>query len=205
MKENSSKLEIHPQAKALIFDLDGTLSDSLPVHIASWHVVCQKLNCTFDERIIVEMTGAPTISFAERIKKEQSIAVDPEQIVKMKQQEFRRNIHLIKPHDAVINLMKSAYGKIPLAVGTGASRLSAMLQLQELGIDHFFDTIVTADDVTSHKPEPDTFLQCALNLNVEPKHCQVFEDGELGMTAALKAGMILTDVRPFVSDPFEAT
>lgn len=197
------KLEIHPQAKALIFDLDGTLSDSLPVHIASWHVVCQKLNCTFDERIIVEMTGAPTISFAERIKKEQNLAVDAEQIVKMKQQEFRQNISLIKPHDAVINLMKNAYGRIPLAVGTGASRLSAMLQLKELGIDQYFDTIVTADDVSSHKPEPDTFLQCALNLNVENKHCQVFEDGELGMIAARKAGMILTDVRPFVTNPFE--
>lgn len=198
------KLEIHPQAKCLIFDLDGTLSDSLPVHIASWHVVCQKLNCTFDERIIVELTGAPTISFAERIKKEQNLAIDPEQIVKMKQHEFRRNINLIKPHEAVINLMKSAYGKIPLAVGTGASRMSAMLQLQELGIESFFDTIVTADDVSSHKPEPDTFLQCALNLKVEPKHCQVFEDGELGMIAARKAGMMLTDVRPFVADPFEA-
>lgn len=204
VKENSMKLEIHPQAKALIFDLDGTLSDSLPVHIASWHVVCQKLNCTFDERIIVEMTGAPTISFAERIKKEQNLSMDPEQIVKMKQQEFRRNISLIKPQEAVVNLMKSAHGKIPMAVGTGASRLSAMLQLQELGIDHFFDTIVTADDVSFHKPEPDTFLQCAINLNVEPMHCQVFEDGELGMTAARKAGMILTDVRPYVSDPFTA-
>jgi beta-phosphoglucomutase-like phosphatase (HAD superfamily) len=198
------KLEIHPRAKALIFDLDGTLSDSLPVHIASWHVVCQQLNCTFDERIIVEMTGAPTISFAERIKEEQNLAIDPEQIVKMKQQEFWKNISLIKPQMAVINLMKSAYGRIPLAVGMGASRMSAMLQLQELGIESFFDTIVTADDVTSHKPEPDTFLQCALNLKVEPKHCQVFEDGELGMTAARKAGMMLTDVRPFVSDPFEA-
>lgn len=198
------KLEIDPRAKALIFDLDGTLSDSLPVHIASWHVVCQQLNCTFDERIIVEMTGAPTISFAERIKKEQHLFIEPEQIVIMKQQEFRRNISLIKPQEAVVNLMKSAYGKIPLAVGTGASRQSAMLQLQELGIDHFFDAIVTADDVSSHKPEPDTFLQCARHLNVEPKHCQVFEDGELGMTAARKAGMILSDVRPFVSDPFKA-
>lgn len=198
------KLEIHPRAKALIFDLDGTLSDSLPVHIASWHVVCQQLNCTFDERIIVEMTGAPTISFAERIKQEQNLAIDPEQIVKMKQQEFWKNISLIKPQMAVINLMKSAFGKMPMAVGTGASRQSAMLQLQELGIESFFDTIVTADDVTSHKPDPHTFLQCAHNLKVEPKYCQVFEDGELGMTAARKAGMLLTDVRPFVSDPFEA-
>lgn len=196
------KLEIHPQAKALIFDLDGTLSDSLPVHIASWHVVCSRLNCTFDERIIVEMTGMPTISFAERIKREQNLEMNAEEIVKMKQREFWNNINQIKPHDAVVNLMKEAHGKIPMAVGTGASRQSAMLQLKELAIDHFFDVIVTADDVQLHKPEPETFLQCAQRLNIEPQFCQVFEDGELGMFAAQAAGMLLTDVRPFVSDPF---
>lgn len=196
------ELEIHPNAKALIFDLDGTLSDSLPVHIASWHAVCNQLNCTFDERILVEMTGAPTISFAERIVREQNLEIDPEELVVMKQKEFRKNINQIKPHDAVIGLMKDAYGKLPMAVGTGASRASAMLQMQELGIDHLFDCIVTADDVETHKPEPETFLKCAELMGVEPEFCQVFEDGELGMQAAKSAGMLLTDVRPFVTDPF---
>ncbi|BBE16768.1 phosphatase YqaB [Aquipluma nitroreducens] len=196
------ELKIHPNAKALIFDLDGTLSDSLPVHIASWNAVCEKLNCTFDERILVEMTGAPTLSFAERIKREQNLEITAEELVVLKQQEFWKNINQIKPHDAVIDLMKSAHGKIPMAVGTGASRTSAMLQMKELGIYQLFDFIVTADDVDRHKPEPDTFLKCAELMGIEPKYCQVFEDGELGMQAAQTAGMFLTDVRPFVTDPF---
>ena len=196
------KLEIHPKAKALIFDLDGTLSDSLPVHIASWHIVCKKLKCSFDEHILVEMTGMPTIAFAERIKKEQNLSIDAGEIVKMKQQEFWKNINKIRPHDAVVDLMKNAHGKMPMAVGTGASRTSAMLQMKELMIDELFDVIVTADDVNHHKPEPETFLKCAELLHIEPQFCQVFEDGELGMRAAQTAGMFLTDVRPFVSDPF---
>ena len=83
-----------------------------------------------------------------------------------------------------------------MAVGTGASRTSAMLQMKELEIDHLFDFIVTADDVDRHKPEPDTFLKCADLMNVEPEFCQVFEDGELGMQAAQSAGMLLTRCPP---------
>jgi HAD superfamily hydrolase (TIGR01509 family) len=196
------KLEIHPKAKALIFDLDGTLSDSLPVHIASWHAICSTLKCTFDERIIAEMTGAPTLKIAERVKQEQGLDIDAVEIVKMKQYEFRKNINLIKPHNMVISLMKRSHGKIPMAVGTGSSRISAMMQMKELEIDQLFDFIVTADDVDRHKPEPDTFLKCAGLMGVEPEFCQVFEDGKLGMQAAQTAGMLLTDVRPFVSGSF---
>ena len=199
------ELQIHPQAKALIFDLDGTLSDSLPVHIASWDNVRKQFNCSFDKRIMVEMTGAPTVLFAERIKKEQNLDVEVDVLVRMKHEEFRKNIHRIKQHDSVVNLMKSAYGKMPLAVGTGASRASAMGQLIELNLLDYFDCIVTADDVSRHKPEPDTFVKCAELMGVDVSNCQVFEDGELGMDAALSVGMILTDVRPFVTDPFSSS
>jgi HAD superfamily hydrolase (TIGR01509 family) len=67
-----------------------------------------------------------------------------------------------------------------------------------IGFDGFFDTIVSADDVANHKPFPDTFLRCAEIMGVEPQFCQVFEDGEMGLLAAERAGMIVTDIRPYL-------
>jgi beta-phosphoglucomutase-like phosphatase (HAD superfamily) len=107
--------------------------------------------------------------------------------------------HLLKPVDEVVSIVKANYGRIPMAVGTGASRKSAEVQLKELNLMKYFVTIVSADDVTKHKPEPETFLECARLMDVEPQFCQVFEDGVLGIAAAKTAGMMVTDVRPFIN------
>lgn len=196
-------LEKHPDAEALIFDLDGTLSDSLPVHIATWHKVCARYNCSFDEGIIAELTGMPTIRFAERVIADNKLeGVDPEEIVKLKQETFWDHADLLRPHQAVVDLVYKYHGQIPLAVGTGASRKSAMVQLEKLGLTRYFDAIVTADDVTEHKPEPETFLKCAELIGVKAEKCQVLEDGVLGMQAAETAGMYLIDVRPFTYENF---
>lgn len=193
------KLDKHPEAEALIFDLDGTLSDSLPVHIATWNKVCHHYNCHFNPLIIEELTGMPTIQFANRIIKDNQLeGIDPEEMVKMKQQTFWESLENLKPHDAVVELVHKYHGKIPLTVGTGANRKSAELQLKALGIYDKFDAIVTADDVENHKPEPHTFLKCAELVKVNPEKCHVYEDGILGMKAAKAAGMFLTDVRPYL-------
>lgn len=193
------KLEIHPQAKALIFDLDGTLSDSLPVHLATWNKVCAYYNCHFDPGIMVEMTGAPTIDFARRVIAENNLTdVDPEKMVRMKQQTFWDSAHLLRPVPVVVELVYRYHHILPMAVGTGASRRSAMVQLEQLKLTSYFDAIVTADDVTEHKPKPQTFLKCAGLMGVAPGVCHVFEDGILGMQAARTAGMHVTDVKPFI-------
>ncbi len=195
------KLDKHPEAKALIFDLDGTLSDSLPVHIASWHKVCEHYNCHFDESMVEELTGMPTIQFAYRIIKDNQLeGVDAEEMVRMKQETFWDSVHQLRPHEKVVQLVHDYHGKIPLTVGTGASRKSAELQLKTLNIFDKFDAIVTADDVNEHKPEPQTFLRCAELVNIDPTLCHVYEDGILGMQAAKTAGMFLTDVRPYLEN-----
>ncbi len=193
------ELSVQPGVTGLIFDLDGTLSDSLPVHMATWNMLGETFGFIFEDRLVHEMTGMPTIAFAERLIAENQLAVSPEELVKLKQEAFWQSVGLIKPIELVVNIVKLWHGKLPLSVGTGASRRSAMLQLETLGLTHYFDAVVTADDVTRHKPQPDTFLLCAERMGVKPSECQVFEDGILGMQAAVSAGMIVTDVRPFIN------
>lgn len=193
------ELNVYPHTKALIFDLDGTLSDSLPVHMATWNSLGETFGFIFEDRILHEMTGMPTIAFAQRIVNENHLSISPEELVYNKQKAFWNSVGLIKPIDLVVDIVKKYHKKLPMSVGTGASKRSALLQLETLGLTSYFDAIITADDVTNHKPHPETFLRCAELMGVAPQDCQVFEDGILGMEAARTAGMMLTDVRPFIN------
>ena len=193
------KIKVSTKAKGLIFDLDGTLSDSLPIHIATWKKIGEKYGFTFDTKIVHELTGRPTIEFAQRIKEQYKLNVDPLEIKLEKQHMFWDIAHNVKAVEEMVSIVKNYYGKLPISVGTGSSRKSAEVQLKALNLIHYFDAIVTADDVTRHKPNPDTFLECARIMKIEPQFCQVFEDGDNGISAAQKAGMIVVDVRPYIN------
>ncbi len=193
------KIKVSTKARGLIFDLDGTLSDSLPIHIATWKKIGEKYGFIFDTKIVHELTGRPTIEFAQRIKDQYNLNVDPLEIKLEKQLIFWDIAHNVKAVDELVSIVKDYHGKLPMTVGTGSSRKSAEIQLKALNLTHYFDGIVTADDVTRHKPNPDTFLECAKIMKVEPEYCQVFEDGDNGISAAQKAGMIVVDVRPFIN------
>lgn len=198
-KYDKMGITVKPEAQALIFDLDGTLSDSLPVHVETWNRIGKMYGFSFDTQIVHEMTGRPTIEFAKRIVKQYGLNENPETIVKIKQQAFWDLSHLLVPVNEVLEIVYKYYGKLPMAVGTGASRKSAEVQLKALDLEKYFDVLISADDVTRHKPEPETFLECAKQMGVAPEFCQVFEDGDLGIEAAKRAGMLVTDIRPYIN------
>jgi haloacid dehalogenase superfamily, subfamily IA, variant 3 with third motif having DD or ED len=189
--------EIQQGAKALIFDLDGTLADSIPVHIECWNRTCQTFNYHFPVDIMIKMTGMPTRHFAEYVKKDSGCSLSVDEIMRLKKKNFFELVHTIKPVEKMAAFVKANYGKIPMSIGTGGGRRSSLLIIETIGLSKYFDVVVSADDVTKHKPEPDTFLKCARLMGVEPQYCQVFEDGEMGMKAARTAGMMLTDVRQY--------
>lgn len=189
--------EIYPNVKGLIFDLDGTLADSIPTHIYCWHQACNSFGYKFKEEMLEEMTGMPTRTFAEYIKRDSGCNLSVEDIMTLKQDQFYRLAHTIKPFKKMFDFVISNHGKIPMSIGTGGSKRSASLILQAIGLREYFNIVVTSDDVIKHKPEPDTFLKCAELMNVAPGFCQVFEDGKPGMDAARAGGMMVTDVRVF--------
>ncbi|HVN57207.1 MAG TPA: HAD-IA family hydrolase [Bacteroidales bacterium] len=191
------KNDITPGAKGLIFDLDGTLVDSMPIHFDGWKKACEKFGAHIDPAFLRYHTGSPGWAIAAAIIEHSGLDgnVTVEDILKVKLDEFYKMQHLIKPVEPVAGIVRKYHGVLPMAVGTGGHRSAVERTLEVTGMRKYFDIIVTANDVKNHKPHPDTFLRCAELMKVDPASVEVFEDGDLGIEAAKRAGMIITDVR----------
>lgn len=196
------KLLIDPNAKGLIFDLDGTLINSMPLHYHAW---CEALNdegydSNYPKEVFLELSGIPTLKIVEIVNDRFGWRLDPIAFSEKKEAFFFQSIEELTLHPEVIGLARSAKGHLPLAIGTGSQRDLVERSLSITGIEDIFDAIICADEVTHPKPHPQTFLMAAEAIGVAPRYCQVFEDAKNGLIAAEDAGMIATDVRPFIKN-----
>jgi beta-phosphoglucomutase-like phosphatase (HAD superfamily) len=189
--------DIKPGIRGLIFDLDGTLADTMPLHFAGWQAACRKFGAEIDNAFLRKHTGSPGWLIAEEIIKSNKLEgkVSADQIIAEKLMTFSRDQHMVLPIDPVVDIVKKYYGILPMAVGTGGHREAVERTLNITGIRQYFDIVITANDVEHFKPHPETFLKCAELMKVEPRYIEVFEDGDLGIEAAIAAGMTPTDVR----------
>lgn len=179
----------------LIFDMDGTILDTEPTHRKAWDVVLTRYGLNFDERTVTGLNGSPTWRIAEVIIASQQSGLDPMLLAAEKTAVLREILFDTVQPLALVEVVKAYKGRRPMAVGTGSEHAMAEALLQHLGLRDYFDAIVGADDVTRHKPEPDTFLRCAELIKVAPTRCVVFEDADFGIQAAQAAGMDFVDVR----------
>ncbi len=190
-------LAINPKAKGLIFDLDGTLADTMPIHYIAWKNAASQYGINYTPELFIQMAGIPLYPSVEKINQIFGTNIDPKEMGDAKETEFEKNMHLTPEIKAVTDLVREYHGKIPMAVGTGGSRRLSLKTLEIIGLKGYFDILVTSEDVSNFKPHPETFLKCAELMGVAPSDCEVFEDGILGMQAAQIAGMMVTDVTEY--------
>ncbi len=173
-----------------IFDCDGTLVDTMPLHYRAWRRVLDEYGGQFPESLFYSLGGKPSEMILELLRDEQGLKIDDiAAAARRKEDYYLAFIPDVKPIEPVLEFARRWHGHKPLAVASGGTRRNIEMTLEAVGIRALFDTVVCVEDYVHGKPAPDAFLEAARRLGVAPSRCLVFEDSPLGVQAAAAAGM----------------
>jgi len=178
----------HP-FRAYLFDCDGTIADSMPLHFLAWNKALARHNCPFPEDLFYAWGGRPVPEIIEQLNRDHSLKMHVEDVAREKEDLYLELLPQLTAIPDVLAEIHRSLGRIPFAVVSGSPRDSVVRTLTTLGILDLFETLVCAGDYTHGKPSPEPFLIAAQRLNVPPADCLVFEDADLGIQAATAAGM----------------
>jgi HAD superfamily hydrolase (TIGR01509 family) len=177
------------QFDAYLFDCDGTIADTMPLHYKSWSKVLAEEGCSFSEDEFYGYAGMPVAETVRLLNELHGLAMSPEGVSQKREELYFEHLHLVTPIQEVLEQIHAHHGKIPFAVVSGSPRASVLKTLGVLGLVDLFPVIVGAEDTRRGKPHPDPFLLAARELGVAPEKCLVFEDGDFGIKSAEAAGM----------------
>ena len=183
--------------RAYIFDCDGTVVDSMPLHYRAWKAALAEWNCDFPEDLFYAWGGKPVRNIIADLNQIYSLTMPVDSLAVRKEALYLAQLPSLKAIPEVVEHITAQHGRIPFAVASGSRRNSVVGSLTTVGLFDKFDTIVSAGDYIHAKPAPDCFLLAAERLGVAPKDCLVFEDTQLGIQAATAAGMASVMV-PFI-------
>jgi beta-phosphoglucomutase-like phosphatase (HAD superfamily) len=175
--------------RAYLFDCDGTIVDSMPLHYIAWKTALDEWNCPFPEELFYAWGGKPVDEILSTLNRMHGLAMPVEAVGKRKEGFYFDLLPQLKAIPEVVEHIDVQYGRIPFAVVSGGRRESVVRSLTVTRLIDRFETIVGAEDYENSKPAPDAFLLAAERLGVEPSACLVFEDTDLGIQAATAAGM----------------
>jgi HAD superfamily hydrolase (TIGR01509 family) len=184
------KLEI-PVGKfrAYLFDCDGTIADSMPLHYIAWKKALAEWNCDYPEKLFYSWGGKPVKKIIADLNKMNGLQMPVDALAAKKEAFYIEQLPQLKAIPEVLEYIEAEHGRIPFAVVSGSRRSTVIGSLKAIGLLDKFDTIVAAEDYTHGKPAPDAFLLAAERLGVAPADCLVFEDTDLGIEAATAAGL----------------
>lgn len=184
-----------PPYKALIFDCDGTLADTLPVHFQTWSASLQSVGADISRDWYYKYCGTSAQEMLQILKDSFGYQFDSEAIIVERQKHYQSLLDTVNEVQAVAEIVRNHHKKVPMAVASGGERIVLEATLNNIRLRNFFDVVVSIDDVEKGKPEPDIFLLAAQKLNISPQDCIVYEDSDGGLEAARRAGMRSIDVR----------
>jgi HAD superfamily hydrolase (TIGR01509 family) len=195
--DDTRRIQIPPHIQGLVFDCDGTIADTMPLHYQAWVAALGEHGVDFPEALFYDLAGVPTARIIEMLNERHGYHMPVQETADRKDALFYELIPKVIPIDPVVKIVKQYRGKLPMVVATGGTRVLVTRTLSALSLLDCFQAIVTADDVLHGKPAPDIFLESARRIGVDPTLCCAFEDGELGLQSARAAGMLAIDIRPF--------
>ena len=185
--------------RGFIFDLDGTLADTMPAHFVAWTDTARRYGLSFPEDEFYALGGTPTVSIAAMLAQRAGLAIDPVRIAREKEQAFIDSLStpgIIQPIVPVIEIARAHMAEGLLAIASGGTRALVERTLGLIGIGDWFRVVLSSEDTARHKPEPDVFLEAARRLGARATDCTVYEDTDIGLEAARRANMQCIDVRP---------
>jgi HAD superfamily hydrolase (TIGR01509 family) len=174
---------------AYLFDCDGTIADSMPLHYLAWREALVEQGCDFPERLFYEWGGMPVLEIISTLNRQQGLNMDVETVAHRKENLYYEYLPRLTAVPEVLEVIETAKGKLPFAVVSGSTRESVTASLKVLNLLDRFQALVCAGDYTRSKPDPEGFLMAAEWLGVAPEKCLVFEDTAMGIQAATAAGM----------------
>ena len=186
------------EIKGIVFDCDGTLADTMPLHWKAWQSITNKHSLHFPEDRFYSLGGVPSRDILAMLCKEQGKELDCIAVAHEKEQAYLPFLPEVRPIEIVVAVAEANHGRLPMAVASGGTKQIIEQVLEHLRIRHYFDAVVTSEDVKHQKPAPDIFLEAARRIGVPPQFCRAYEDTDLGLQAIRSAGMEAIDVRDLI-------
>lgn len=181
---------------AYLFDCDGTIADSLPLHHLAWQEALAPHGADFPRDLFLAWSGIPVPRTVEMLNEKFGHRMDPEEVAKVREEAYLALMPSVKAVPEVLAVIQAQHGKIPFAVVSGSPRASVIRTLSFLRLESLFPLIIGGDDSPRGKPHPDPYLLAAHKLGAAPASCLVFEDAELGVASAKAAGMQWVKIQP---------
>ncbi len=174
---------------AYLFDCDGTIADSMPLHYLAWRKALAPWNCDYAEELHYAWGGRPTTEIISALNARDGLAMPVQVTAQHKEEYYYELLDRLEPVLEVLEIIRAEYGRIPFAVVSGSNRESVLKSLEAIGLAGVFPVIISSEEYERPKPDPDAYLVAAARLGVAPADCLVFEDTEIGIQAAAAAGM----------------